>query len=58
MSLTTILIILLVLFLVGGVGGGYGGWYGTGAGHYPYSIGIGGVILIVVLFLVFARGGV
>ncbi|WP_085646252.1 DUF3309 family protein [Thalassospira sp. MCCC 1A03138] len=45
----TILVVLLVIFLLGGVSGRFGG-YGYGYGHG--SIGLLGVVLIVVIALV------
>jgi len=43
-----ILVVLLIIFLVGGFSGRFGG-YGYGLGHG--GIGIGGVLLIIVIFL-------
>ena len=48
--LGTILLILLVLYLLGGFSGRFGG-YGYGMGHG--GMGIGGILLIIVVVLLF-----
>jgi hypothetical protein len=50
MSLGTILIILVIIYLLGGFSGRFGG-YGYGMGHS--GMGLGGVVLVVLLVLLF-----
>jgi hypothetical protein len=45
-----IVLILVILLLVGAFGGGHLGWYPT---HYGYGGGVGLVVLLIILFLVF-----